>query len=305
MELSHIEGSQVLHAEGQKPAFDLRFAGGGERLTVVDRGADACSEQFHLIVPVSGAIIEAEKLRTAGSGDSAFDHRHQVFEVVVQKHICGDDKAAGIIDQGDEVDTLFPLRSGQVRPVAGVPIPYFIDVGTFIAAHILIFSHAFLRSEMSDKAFNGRLRYLPDVDAAAGEKMSVYLSSRDTGMLCFQEADLGFQILIEFTADPFILPGLWEKAFETVFLIAVVPFFYCGGSHSLWSSIRSCIGFGSCLAEELIVADVGVAGPGLERGDHPITEQCDLLFLVYGHGGHRLSRMVSPESGIRPCPHRK
>ena len=104
----------------------------------MDGGTDPGSKQLHLPVFIRTAVIKVEQLWASISGNRRFHDGHKVYEVVIEKQINPDDEPAGIIDEGkDEHFMFFAIRGTQVRADAGVTAPYFIDMGAFIAAHIL------------------------------------------------------------------------------------------------------------------------------------------------------------------------
>ena len=156
----------------------------------MDSRADTGGKQFHLQVPVAGAVIEAEKLWAAEPGHGAPDHGHEVFILVVKKDICRDNEAAGIVDKGDEVDALFPLASVQVRSETSVTIPDFVDMRAFITAHIPAAGHFRFLLEAADKALDGGSGYLSDSNAAVRQELPVYLGGCHAGVFRFHEADL-------------------------------------------------------------------------------------------------------------------
>ena len=121
------------------------------------------------------------------------------------------------------------------------------------------------------------------MDIPAAQQCAVDLSSSNAGMFFHQETDPGLQVLVQFPADPFVLPALWEKGVKSSLFISAVPFFNRRGTDSHYFSIRVRIGFCRGPAEEFIVAYGRVAGPGLQWCDHTVTEKGNLLFLVKGH----------------------
>ena len=53
------------------------------------------------------------------------------------EHINSGNEAAGIINQGNDIDPVFfAIRICKAGTDAAVPAPDFIDMGAFIAAHI-------------------------------------------------------------------------------------------------------------------------------------------------------------------------
>ena len=104
----------------------------------MDRGTDTCCKQFHLLIAEAGAVVEAEEPGTPVFCDSGADDFHEAHKRIAEKDICPDDEAAGIVNQRDDIKAFLPIRSFEKRSVAGVAIPDFIDMGTFIATHVFV-----------------------------------------------------------------------------------------------------------------------------------------------------------------------
>ena len=267
--------------------------------------ANPGSQQFHLLIPVAGSVLEAEQLGASEPGYCRMDDGHEVLEAVMEKNICRDDETAGIINEGNKVDPFLPFCRGKPGTVTGIPVPYLIDMGPFVPPHVLIGGIPFFFFEQTYKALHRRYGKLSRMDAAAGKKDAVDLSGRNARMRFFQMPDLHLKVQVQLPADTFITAALREQGIETALAVSAVPFFYCGSADgcepSIWPGIRF---FGSP-AEKFVVADRGITGPGFERGDHAVAEKGDLLFLVHRHAGHRLSLTLSPHSGTSPKQRRK
>ena len=139
MEVTDVKGSHPLILHGAEPTLDLGLLCGCIGLVIVDSRADPGGEAFHLPVFVGTAIVEVEQLRTAISGDRGSYDGHEVYEVVIEKDVNAYDEAAGIINErDDEHPALFSIGGAQIRAHAGIPAPDFIDVWTFITAHLAV-----------------------------------------------------------------------------------------------------------------------------------------------------------------------
>ena len=75
----------------------------------------------------------------------------------MEENIRAKDKPAGIIDQGDHVNTVFPAVCG-LEPWAGTGIaaPYLINVRPLVTPHILIVRQALLQDELVDETADRR-----------------------------------------------------------------------------------------------------------------------------------------------------
>ena len=139
MKVSDIQGSHPLVLHGTKPPFDFGLGGRGIRSAVVQSGTYPCGKQFHLSVLIGPAVIDVKKLRPSVLGHGRFHDRHEVYKVIVVKDINTGNETAGIINKSDDVELmLFAIRCFEVRPDRTVASPDFIDMGPFIAAHILV-----------------------------------------------------------------------------------------------------------------------------------------------------------------------
>ena len=95
----------------------------------MDNRANACSKQLHLLVLIGTAVIKVEHLRSAIFGNSGFHDRHEIYKVIIEKDINADNKAAGIINQSNDINLMFfAVRGCKVRSNTGVAAPYFVDV---------------------------------------------------------------------------------------------------------------------------------------------------------------------------------
>ena len=145
MKISHIQGSHPLIFQGAEPSLDLGLLCGGIRPAVADHRSDPGSQQFHLPVFVGSPVIKVENLRPAVLGDGGLHDGHKIHEGIVKEDIRTKDKAAGIIDQGNHIDTMLLSVCGfQIGTGTGITAPYFIDVWSFVTPHVLIVRQTFL-----------------------------------------------------------------------------------------------------------------------------------------------------------------
>ena len=131
--------------QGTEPSLDLGLLCGCIRPAVADHRADPGGQKFHLPVFVGGTVIKVENLWPAILGDGRFHDGHKIHEGIVKEDIRTKDKAAGIIDQRDHINTMLLSICGfQIGAGTGITAPYFIDVWSFVTPHILIVRQMFL-----------------------------------------------------------------------------------------------------------------------------------------------------------------
>ena len=139
VEIPHIQRCHPLILQGTEPSLDLGFLCGSIRSAVTDHSPDPGGQQLHLPVFVGGSVIKVEDLRSAVLGNGGLHDRHKIHEGIVKKDIRTEDKAAGVVDQGDHINTVFlSICSLQIGTGTGIPAPYFIDVRPFITPHVLV-----------------------------------------------------------------------------------------------------------------------------------------------------------------------
>ena len=125
-------------------------------MAVTDCGSDPGGEEFHLVVLIGGSIVEIEARRPSKLGNGRFYNRHQANEVVVEKDIDTGDEPAGVIDQGDHVNTvLFPVFRLQPGAGGGIAAPDLIYMGPFITSHILIVRELFRKFHLVNETEDG------------------------------------------------------------------------------------------------------------------------------------------------------
>ena len=130
MEIPHVKGGHPLVLHGAGPALDLGLAGWGIRLAVVEGGPNPCDKQLHLPVAVRFPVVKAEDLRAPTLCDGRFHDRHQVDEVILAKDVDAHNKAAGLINQRDDMETVFfTVRVRELGSEAGIAAPDLIDMG--------------------------------------------------------------------------------------------------------------------------------------------------------------------------------
>ena len=124
---------------------------------VADHGSDPGSQQFHLPVFVGWAVIKVENLGLAVLGDSGLHDRHKIYESIMKEDICPQDKPAGIVDQSNHINAVFPaVRGFQPGTGTGIAAPYFIDVRPLVTAHILIVRQTLLQDKLVDETADRR-----------------------------------------------------------------------------------------------------------------------------------------------------
>ena len=128
MKILHIQGCHPLILQGTEPPLDLGLLCGSIGTAVADHGSDPGSQQFHLPVFIGWAVIKVENLGLSVPGDGRLHDGHQVHESIMKEDIRAKDKAAGIIDQGNHINAVFPaVRGFQPGTGTGIAAPYFID----------------------------------------------------------------------------------------------------------------------------------------------------------------------------------
>lgn len=170
-----------------KPPLDFCLLRRGIRLVKMQYGADSCRQKFHLFIAVGLAVVKVKHLWTSVLGNSGFDDGHQIYKVVIKEDVNSHNKAAGIINQGDNVNlVLLSVRGFQVRPHAGIPTPDFIDMWTFIAAHVTVDRGFQFKSKMVDKAVNGGFGNLTGDNTSIVMKLSEDCGCRHAGIILFE-----------------------------------------------------------------------------------------------------------------------
>ena len=145
MKIPHIQGCHPLILQSAEPSLNLGLLCGCIRLAVADHRSDPGSQQLHLPVFVGSTVIKVENLRPAVLGNGRLHDRHKIHEGIVKEYIRAKNKAAGIIDQRDHINTVLLSVCGlQIGTGTGIAAPYFIDVWSFITPHILIVRQTFL-----------------------------------------------------------------------------------------------------------------------------------------------------------------
>ena len=139
MELPDVQGSHPLILQRAEPALNLGLCSRCIGSAVIQRGADSGGKQFHLPVFVGTAVIKVEQFWPSVLSRGGFHDGHEVDEVVVEKDVNAGDKPAGIINEGDDVELVFPaVRCFEIRSHGTVAAPDLVDVRAFIAAHVLV-----------------------------------------------------------------------------------------------------------------------------------------------------------------------
>ena len=117
--------------------------------------------------------IKVKKLWSAVPGNSRFDNGHEIYEVIIKKDINADDEAACIINQCDDIyPVLFAIVRLKIRSDAGITTPDFVDMGSFVTAHIRVCGSLQLDCQLVHVAVNGGFRYFSAFDAAIVLKLS-------------------------------------------------------------------------------------------------------------------------------------
>lgn len=145
MKIPHIQRSHPLILRDTEPSLNLCLLCGGTRPAVADHGADPGSQQFHLSVLIGSSVIIVKNFRTAVLGDGRLHDGHKVHKGIVKEDICANNKAAGIIDECDHINTmLLYIWDFQPGTGTGITAPYFSDVRPFVMLHVLIVRRTFL-----------------------------------------------------------------------------------------------------------------------------------------------------------------
>ena len=173
MEIPDIKPRHPLVLHGTEPALDLGLLCWSIRLVIMNDRTDTGCKQFHLFVLVTFSVIKVKKLWSAVPGNSRFDNGHEIYEVIIKKDINADDEAACIINQCDDIyPVLFAIVRLKIRSDAGITTPDFVDMGSFVTAHIRVCGSLQLDCQLVHVAVNGGFRYFSAFDAAIVLKLS-------------------------------------------------------------------------------------------------------------------------------------
>ena len=127
-------------------------------MTIIQGRTQTGGEKLHLLVLKGTAIIQIEDIRIAVLGYGRFADGHKIAEIVVKEDIYAENKAAGIVQKSDDINTLFTLFCGQKRSIAGIGAPNFVDVGTLIAATLFFRNALQFGFHPGQETANGRFR---------------------------------------------------------------------------------------------------------------------------------------------------
>lgn len=179
--------------------------------------ADSRAEQLHLPVLIRAAVVKVEYFWPAVFGDSGAHDGHEVHKVVLEKDVNAGNEAACVVDQGDDIDLLFPAVSDHPGADAGIAAPDFVDVRAFVAAHVPVVRHCVFCHEPVYEAVDGGLGSGSLREEPVAEEGAADHGGGHSGVTRLHVPDKFLALLIEAAGFARVGAALWQEGVKAIF----------------------------------------------------------------------------------------